>query len=193
MPRSGRIRRYTKDVAESDRFQQMSIILPFIILLVEIILLIHALEIQEMYIIVFTSFLLIISLIELYLVTIELTDRKSIRSFDRVLTIRLDDFITETKKSNVKEIINSFLERYPVYRSHRTQVYILCCQILQTHKDELIEKEYNKKISQFLKKTDKTDLSELVSEFISHNPQYDKYALEIHEKIAQIIKNKKKK
>jgi hypothetical protein len=191
MPRSGRIRRYAKDVAESDRVQQLSIILPFIILIVEIILLIHALAIQEMYIIVLTSFLLIISLIELYLVTIEVTDRKSIKSFDRVLTIRLDDFITETKKSNVKEIINSFIERYPVYRSHRTQVYVLSCQILQTHKDELIEKEYYKKINQFLKKTDKTDLSELVSEFISLNPQYDCYALEIHEKMRQLIKNKK--
>lgn len=193
MLRLSRIHQNISNICTEERFEQISIILPLIILIVEIVLIVHALDIQEAYVIALTTFLLVVSIIELILVTKEVTDQKSKRNFDSTLTIRLDDFINKTKNSNVKDIMNTFIEKYPIYRNHRVDIYKLCCKILQTHQDELVEIKYNKKIIQFLNKTDKKHLSEIVEEFIFENPEYEGYALDIYEKISQILHKKEKK
>ena len=65
MPRSGRLRSFIREYEESPRLEKYSFIPPFFILALEIILIIHAIIVWEIYVIILTSILLVISIIEL--------------------------------------------------------------------------------------------------------------------------------
>ena len=119
MPRSGRLRSFIKEYEESPRLEKMSFIPPFIILALEIILIIHATIVQEIYVVFLTTILLIISIIEIILVSLEIHEHYSKSNFDRVLTIRLDDFVMEKKEKNVKKIVSEFIDLHPEYNTHR--------------------------------------------------------------------------
>jgi len=191
MPRCGNLRRYIREIAETPRVELISYIPTFLILFIEIILLNHALSLNEGYVIVLTTILLTISFIELILVTRELHKHRLKNMFDRVLTIKLDDFITETKKTNVKQIVSKFIERYPIYIKNRVEVYRLTCQIMQTHKDEIIEKEYSKKLTSFIKTSKLENPSEILSEFLAKYPDYQRYSTDIYERTCSILNKKK--
>jgi hypothetical protein len=94
MPRSGRLRTYITELAESPRTEKISFIPPFLVLLVEIILLRHAIVIESSYVIALTTILLVLSIIEIILVSREIHEHYQRSNFDRILTIRLDDFMT---------------------------------------------------------------------------------------------------
>jgi len=119
MPRSGRLRRHIREFTGSSRAEKLSFIPPFLVLIVEIILLQHAIRIQVDYVIELTIILLILSAIEIILVSREMHKHYQRSNFDRILTIRLDDFIIERKKKNVKELVEEFIEKYPHYSSYR--------------------------------------------------------------------------
>jgi len=104
MPRSGRLRTFISEYKESPRLEKMSFIPPFLILALEVILILHAIVVNEIYVIILTSILLVISLVEIILVSLEIHEHYKVSNFDKILTIRLDDFITETKEKNVKKI-----------------------------------------------------------------------------------------
>ena len=123
MPRSGRLRTYIKEFTESPRLEKISFIPPFLVLIVEIILLEHALSINEGYIIALTTILLILSVIEILFVSQEIHGHYQSTNFDRILTIRLDDFIIKRKKKNVKLLVEEFIETHPNYRNHRNGIY----------------------------------------------------------------------
>ena len=91
MLRSSGIRNYIKEIAESQKFEKLSFFPPFLILLVEIILLIHALEIQVFYVIELTIILVVLSIIEIFIVMSEIHQHYRQINFDRILTIKLDD------------------------------------------------------------------------------------------------------
>ena len=57
MPRSGRIRRYVREIVESPKAEKMAFIPPIVILITELILIIHAFILNEIFIIVLTGFL----------------------------------------------------------------------------------------------------------------------------------------
>ncbi len=140
MPRCANLRRYLKNKTESRGMEKISFIPPIFILIIEMVLLEHAIRYGERYVIFFTIILLIVSFIELFLIMREIHKTRKCKMFNQTLTIKLDDFITETKKTNVKEIVSQFVDRYPIYEKNRDEVYELTCQILQTHKDENIKK-----------------------------------------------------
>ena len=117
MPRSGRLRGYIREVVASPRFEKLSFIPPFLVLIVEIILLRHALIINVTYVIELTIILLILSIIEILFVAEEIHEHYVSGVFDRVLTIRLDDFITERKTRNVKHLVEEFIGLYPIYNN----------------------------------------------------------------------------
>ena len=103
MPRCGRLRTYITDYGQSIRAKKISFIIPYLILLLEIILLIDAAFLDfNPFIIVITSTLVIISLIEIILVSREIHNRIMESNLEKILTIRLDDFITQKKQKNVK-------------------------------------------------------------------------------------------
>lgn len=114
MPRSGRIRSFIREYEESPRLEKLSFIPPFLILIVEGVLLAHALTINvpDIMVVELTMILLIISIVEIIFVSTEIHEHYTNSNFDRILTIKLDDFITERKEINVKKIVTDFTEQY---------------------------------------------------------------------------------
>ena len=194
MPRSGRIRNFIKEYKESPRTERISFIPPFLILALEIILIIHAISLHEMYVIILTLTLLIISTIEIVIVSYEIHEHYTSSNFDRILTIKLDDFIIERKGKNVKKIVTDFMQQHPEYEVYRNEIYHTTCQILETHKKEAIEKVLEEKLNKFIKKKKKANVDEIVRLFVKKFPKYKPYRSEIYIKTAQLkVASKKKK
>jgi hypothetical protein len=187
MPRSGRLRNFICEYKESPKIEKMSFIPPFFILALEIILIVHAYFVQEVFIIILTSILLIISLIETILVSAEVHQHYTNSNFDRILTIRLDDFITESKQINVKNIVMDFIKQYPEYEVKRNEIYHITCQILETHRKEATEKELILKLTRFIKRKKKANVDEIIESFLKKFPKYKSQRIEIYEKTCQIM------
>jgi len=135
MVRIGRLRNFIQELAESPRIEKISFILPFFVIAIDIILIEHAIRINEPYIIGLTTLLFILSVIEVGVVIRDIHGHYQQSSFERLLTIKLDDFILERKKqTNVKFIVEEFIEKNPNYESFRTEVYHITCQIMEAHK-----------------------------------------------------------
>jgi hypothetical protein len=182
MPRCGRLRTYIQEIAESPRAEKLSFFPPFLILILEFVLLQHALTIQEGYIIILTSILLIISVIELFLVANEIHDHYQRRNSERILTIKLDDFIIKRRGENLKKIVEGFLEYNPIYKNIIDKVYRISCQILETHKQEIIEEEITNHLKKFILKEKKLTVDETLDKFLKKYPKYKKYRGIIYEK-----------
>ena len=134
MPRSRRIRNYIQEISASPNIEKASFIPPFMVLIVEIILLAHAFSLKETYVIFLTTILLALSIVEIILVSREIHDHYKKSNFDKVLTIQLDDFVTKRKTKNVKELVESFIKKNPQYAVNRNEIYRTVCQIMQIHK-----------------------------------------------------------
>ena len=139
MPRCGRLRNVIQEYNESPKAKKLSFVVPFLILALEIILITHSILYQEFFVMTLTMVLLAISIIEIALVSTEMHEEYVKSNFDRILTIELDDFITEKREKNVKRIVTGFIEKHPEYRVKRNEIYHIICQILETHKKELTE------------------------------------------------------
>jgi len=189
MPRSRRLRNFIREYKESPRFEKLSFIPPFLILIVEGTLLIHALTINvpDIMVVELTMVLLIISTIEIFFVFGEMHRHYTQNNFDRILTIRLDDFIIEKKKKNVKKIVVDFIEQYPEYSAHRNEIYHTTCQILETHREERIEKEISTKLEKFIKRKKKVNVDDIVKAFVNKFPKYRPYRIEVYERTCQIM------
>jgi hypothetical protein len=193
MPRSGRLRSYIREFSESPRIEKLSVIPPFLVLAVEIILLQHAISINVAYVIELTLILLFLSIIEIILVTQELHENYMRTNFDRILTIRLDDFITQAKDKNVKKIVEDFIETHPKYGSYRNEIYHITCQIMETHKEEVWEKVLSDKLETFIKIRKKMNVDETLETFIKKYPSYKKDRDEVYQKVCQILDRAGKK
>ena len=187
MPRSGRLRSFIKEYKESPRLEKASFVPPFMILIIEIILIIHAISLEEIYVILLTAFLVIISTIEIILVSLEIHEHYQRGNFDRVLTIRLDDYILERREKNVKKIVTDFIEEHPEYSNHRGEIYHTACQILETHAEEVWEKKLTEQLERFIKRRKKQSVDEILEAFVKKYPPYKKYRSKIYEKICHIL------
>jgi len=107
MPRCGGIRRYCREIADSPRVEKIAFVPPFAILTAELILLYHALNFGEGFVILLTLFLLMLSLIELFLILREIHEHRKQTNFERELAIRLDDFIIERHMDNVSNKVST--------------------------------------------------------------------------------------
>ena len=112
-------------------------------------------------------------------------------NFDRILTIYLDDFITEKKEKNVKRIVTDFTEKFPEYTSYRSDIYKISCQILETHKEEDVEKELVKKINSFIKIRKRKNVDDILKGFLRRYPKYKKDRALVYEKICEILGRRK--
>jgi len=186
MPRSGRLRNFIREYGESPKAERLSFIPPFLILAIEIVLIYHAITLNEAFVIILTSILLTVSITEIMLVSSEIHEHYIRSNFDKILTIRLDDFIGKKKEKNVKKIVGDFIELYPRYKTHRNDIYHTICQILEMHKGEVIEKELSDKLETFIKKRRKENVNEIIESFIKEYPKYRKYQKEIYERTCQI-------
>jgi len=189
MPRSGRLRNFIKGYRESPRFEKLSFILPFLIIIVEGVLLAHALtiDVPDIMVVELTTVLLAISFVEIIFVAGEIHDHYQKSNFDKILTIKLDDFILQSKNNNVKKIVEDFIKLYPKYKNHRNEIYHTSCQIMETHKEEYLEKELANRLKLFIEKTKETNVDGILETFIKKYPSYKKYRSEIYKKTCQIF------
>lgn len=140
MARCSKSRNFLKEVAKSPFVEKLSFLLPFFVITIDVIILEHAIRIQETYIIVCTSFLFILSLIEIVAVSSELHQNYRKSNFEKTLAVKLDDFITENREFNIKRIVANFITYNPEYNVHRNDVYHLTCQILEKRGEDTLEK-----------------------------------------------------
>ena len=186
MPRSNRIRRYLQEVALSPRVEQISFIIPILIVIAEIILMIHAIDIGEPYVIILTSFLLTVSILELALILLEIHRDQQRINFEKILTVELDDFIIKNKLKNVKSIVQNFVNLHPEYEKHRNEVYRLACQIMEIHKKERWEEKLTKELKKIIGTEKEASVRELLEIFIRKHPKYKNYKSEVYHRICQI-------
>jgi len=187
MPRSGRLRTFIQEYNQSPRVEKLSFVVPFLILVLEVILLTHAIVYNEIFVMFLTGVLLIISIIEIVLLSREIHAQYLKSNFDKILTIRLDDFVTEKKDKNVKKIVSDFIEKHPEYSDNRTEIYHTTCQILETHKEEKIEKEIEEKLKTFVKRKKKANVDDVVEKFVKKYPKYKSYRSEVYERTCKVM------
>ncbi|MBN2604058.1 MAG: hypothetical protein JXA91_08010 [Candidatus Thermoplasmatota archaeon] len=195
MPRSGRLRNFIRDFCESPRAKKLSFVPPFLIIVVEVILLVHA-SVQnpiDPVVLELTTILVIISVVEIVLVIREIHERHKTSNFERILTIKLDDYILEKRNKNVRKIVEDFIKENEKYRNHRNQIYHLTCQILTTHKEEVFEKELTAKLSAFIKKSKEKNVDYILKKFIRKHPNYKKYRATVYKKTCLILEKMNKK
>lgn len=93
----------------------------------------------------------------------------------------------------MKNIVTDFIERYPEYSANRNEIYHTTCQILETHKEEAIEKEIAAKLKLFIKRKKKANVNDIVEAFVKKHPKYKRYRIEIYEKTCQLMGDPQKK
>jgi len=187
MPRCGRLRNFIKEFNESPKAEKISYFLPYFILTIELILILHAFSLQEVFVILLTGILVLISLIEITLVSREIHERRQCNTFERILTIKLDDFIIDQREKNVKRLVEKFIEMYPEYITHRTETYRIACQIMETHREELWEKTLKIRMSRLLKKKGKVPVKEILDAFINRYPEYRNDPAKVYDVAARML------
>ena len=131
MVRYSKLRKFLTEIAGSPVVEKISLILPFIILGIDIHILQYSLFRKDFEIILPATILLALSIVEIIVVIdeIHVTARKM--NMERELTIKLEKFIFDNPKLNVKEIVNKFVEKHPEYKDLRKDIYHITCQIFQ--------------------------------------------------------------
>ena len=190
MVRYGKLINVIKEVAESPTIEKASFILPFIVIIIDIILIEHAIRINEHYIIALTTLMFFLSLIEIIIVTREIHEHYQKTNYERILTIKLDDFILKQKQKNVKILVEEFLNQNPHYTKKRSTVYHLTCQILETHKEEALEETLKKDHKTYIKRRKKQTLDDVVEGFLKKHQKYRKHADIVYEFTAQLLGKK---
>ena len=180
------LRNFIQELAESPLIEKISFVLPFFVIIIDIIILEHAIRIQEVYIIVLTTLLFFLSVVEIAVAMGEIHDRYQQNNFERTLTIKLDDFILERKNNNVKKIVEDFIDTHLEYKNKRSEIYHITCQIMETHKEEAWEKTLIKKLKPFIKRRKKMNVDEILMAFIKKYPTYKKYRAKIYQKACQL-------
>ena len=192
MPRSKRLRNFINEYNESPKTEKMSFIPPFFILTLEFILIIHAIFYGNLFVIIITSILVIISLIEIIFVSAEIHEHYQRTNFDREMTIRLDDFIIEKNEKNVKKIVEEFIHKNFHYETHRNEIYHVACQIMATHKEEMWEGTLDTRLKLFIEKNNSHNIRTLIENFIDKYPEYKKDPGKVYPLAAQMIEKYKK-
>jgi len=131
MVRYSKLRKFLTEIAGSPVVEKISLILPFIILGIDVHILQYSLFRKDFEIVLPATILLALSIIEIIVVIdeIHVTARKM--NMERELTIKLEKFIFDNPKLNVKEIVNKFVEKHPEYKDLRKDIYHITCQIFQ--------------------------------------------------------------
>ena len=131
MARYSKLRKFLTEIAGSPLVEKISLILPFIILGIDVHILQYSLFRKDFEIVLPATILLALSIVEIIVVIdeIHVTARKM--NMERELTIKLEKFIFDNPKLNVKEVVNKFVEKHPEYKDLRKDIYHITCQIFQ--------------------------------------------------------------
>ncbi len=135
MVRCRRLRCFLRETFDSPLAEKLSFVLPFFIIAVDIILIEHALRINEHYIIFFTSILFLLSLTEIVVTIKDISGHHKKDDLERTITIELDRFIKTKDAENVKMLVEDFIKNHPQYNKHIGKVYHIACHIIEDKKD----------------------------------------------------------
>ena len=133
MPRFSKCRSLICEVTTVPIAEKISLVLPILVLVIDIILIEHAIRINEHYIIFFTSVLFSLSVIEMVLVIREIHTNYNKNNLLKTLTIKVSDYMCNKKGRNVKILVSGFLTRHPEYLPHRDEIYRIMCNIFEEH------------------------------------------------------------
>lgn len=186
MVRFGRLRNFIRELAESPLIEKISFILPFFVIIIDLILMEHAIRINAHYIIALTTLLFFLSLIEIVVVIRDIHGHRQHNVFEQKLTIKLDDFVLLQKEKNVKKIVEDFIDMHSEYKNKRSEIYHIACQIMETHREEAWEDALTKKLKAFIKRRKKMNVDEILKAFIKKYPIYKKYRGKIYKKTCQL-------
>ena len=92
-------------------------------------------RINEHYIIVLTTLLFFLSLIEIMVIMEEIRERRKESTLERTITIKLDKFMLRRDLKNVKNVVQEFIKSHPEYNKNRSKVYHIACQIIENKKE----------------------------------------------------------
>ena len=143
MPRVSRCRSFINEITTSPLVEKISFLLPILVIVIDIILIEHAIRINEHYIIFFTLILFSLSVIEIIIVMTEIHDNYNKNNFLKLLTIKLSDFMVNKKKRNVQILVGEFIKKHPEYLANRVEVYQIICKILVEHKKKKVDNVQN--------------------------------------------------
>ncbi|MBU0496534.1 MAG: hypothetical protein KKG04_01085, partial [Candidatus Thermoplasmatota archaeon] len=150
-------------------------------------LFIHAFEIQVVYVIQLTIILVSLSIIEIIFVMSEIHAHYKQSNFDRILTIKLDDFILKSKHKNVQFLVKHFLKENPEYASNRNHIYHISCQILETHEEEIYKRNLEKDLKRFIKSSSEKSVDSILSGFLKKYPEYKTNPSKIYQRICDYL------
>jgi hypothetical protein len=85
MVRCRRLRYFLRETFESPLAEKLSFLLPFIVITIDIILIEHAVRINEHYIIFFTSLLFLLSLLEIIVIMKDISNHHKKNTLETVL------------------------------------------------------------------------------------------------------------
>ena len=134
MPRFRKCRSFICEFTTSPSIEKLSLLLPILVLIIDIILIEHAIRINERYIIFLTAILCSLSIIETAIVVREIHNNYNKNNFLKSLTIKLSDFMFNKGRRNVKILVDEFISNHPEYSTHRDEIYQIICNILEEHK-----------------------------------------------------------
>jgi len=129
------LRKRLKEISESTKIEKILLILPFFILCLDSYLLLHALNLHDMYILIPVIILFIFSVAEIFVAIDEIHERTMQLKQNRQILYKVRKTVERTKeKPTVKEIMNLVLETYPELKNQKRQLYHAVCQVLSEKK-----------------------------------------------------------
>ena len=140
MPRFSRCRSFICEVTTVPFVEKISLVLPILVLVIDIILIEHAIRINEHYIIFFTSVLFSLSVIEMVLVIREIHTNYNKNNLLKTLTIKVSDYMCNKKGRNVKILVSGFLSRHPEYLPYRDEIYRIFLRSTNRTKNDMRKK-----------------------------------------------------
>ena len=136
MVRCRRLSCFLRETFESPLTEKLSFILPFFIITVDIILIEHAIRINEHYIIVFTTLLFVLSLIEITVTLQDIRGHHKKDNLEKTIAIELDKFMSKKDAEDVKILVEDFIKKNPQYNKHIGKVYHIACHVIESKKDD---------------------------------------------------------
>ncbi|MCD6237390.1 MAG: hypothetical protein J7K13_05505 [Thermoplasmata archaeon] len=129
------LRKRFKEISESTSVEKALLILPFFILFLDSYLLVHALTLNDFYIIIPVIVLFIFSTAEIVVAIDEIHERTLENRQKKRLLSKVRKTIEKTEeKPTVKQVMGLLLETYPELKNQRRQLYHAVCQVLSEKK-----------------------------------------------------------
>ncbi|KYK24770.1 hypothetical protein AYK25_01705 [Thermoplasmatales archaeon SM1-50] len=114
-------------------------------LVIDIILIEHAVRINEHYIIFFTTILFSLSVSEILIVLSEIHMNYQKNNILKSLSGKISKFTENKKGRNVKILVSQFIDRHPEYSPNRDEIYQIMCKILRDQKQTNPGEKQNKR------------------------------------------------